>query len=291
MSLKEQQPALDIKQQIENLKNNQLIIEDEKAASDFLNDVSYFRLIKAYSLGLKDKNGPYRDQASFELIKELYLFNSSFRHLLFPQIERIEINLRCRLGNHFCLQYGVLGYLDENNFADLSRYNDFIEDVQKEIAYNARSPFVRNFQNNYIDGNLPFYALLEVMTFGTLSKLLQNLHSSDRKSIGQLYGVPYTYLESWVESIAYVRNVCAHYGRLYNAKLTKTPTLYEEYKKKGIHNYHIFSVLLCMKHLLPRDEHWLKFIDSLDALFKKYPHVQKRRMGFPDDWKTMLLDN
>ena len=48
MTLKEHQPALDIKQQIDNLKGKQLIIEDEKAASDFLNDVSYFRLIKAY---------------------------------------------------------------------------------------------------------------------------------------------------------------------------------------------------------------------------------------------------
>ena len=54
MTLKEHQPALDIKQQIDNLKGKQLIIEDEKAASDFLNDVSYFRLIKAYSLGFQD---------------------------------------------------------------------------------------------------------------------------------------------------------------------------------------------------------------------------------------------
>lgn len=35
-------------------------------------------------------------------------------------------------------------------------------------------------------------------------------------------------VESWLESISYVRNICAHYGRLYNAKLSKTPMLYKE---------------------------------------------------------------
>lgn len=288
MTLKSHQPALDVNQQIENLKEKNLIFEDETAAAKFLNDVSYFRLIKAYSLGLKDKNGPYRDQASFDLLKELYLFNSNFRHLLFPQIEKIEVNLRCRLGNYFCLQYGVLGYLDDSNFCDLARHQDFLEDIEKDIAYNSKSPFVKNFQTNYIGGNLPFYALLEVMTFGTLSKLFQNLKQQDRKAISKMYGVPYTYFESWIESIAYVRNVCAHYGRLYNAKLTKTPKLYEEYKRKGIHNYHVFSVLICMKLLLPNDYHWTEFISDIDVLFNKYPHVKKKRMGFPDDWKAIL---
>jgi len=35
----------------------------------------------------------------------------------------------------------------------------------------------------------------------------------------------------WLESIFYVRNICAHYGRLYNAKLSKMPVLYKEYTK------------------------------------------------------------
>ena len=51
-----------------------------------------------------------------------------------------------------------------------------------------------------------------------------------------MYGVGYTYLESWIESIAYVRNVCAHYGRIYNAKLIKRPLLYRQFTEHGIKN-------------------------------------------------------
>jgi hypothetical protein len=50
--LKAQQPPMTVDEQITNLREKGLIIEDEDYARSFLNDVSYFRLIKAYSLGL-----------------------------------------------------------------------------------------------------------------------------------------------------------------------------------------------------------------------------------------------
>lgn len=56
--------------------------------------------------------------------------------------------------------------------------------------------------------------------------------------IALTYNVSYTYFESWIESISYIRNICAHYGRLYNAKLTKTPKLYQQYTKNI---YQIFA--------------------------------------------------
>ena len=48
--------AIDIDEQIENLKDIGLIIGDEDFARNVLNNVSYYRLIKAYSLELKPKN-------------------------------------------------------------------------------------------------------------------------------------------------------------------------------------------------------------------------------------------
>ena len=98
---KQHQPPLTVEEQITNLKELGLEIEDEEKAIGLLNDVSYFRLIKAYSLGLKPKNSNYNAGISFDRIIQLYKFNCKFRQLLFPIIERIEINLRCRLANSF----------------------------------------------------------------------------------------------------------------------------------------------------------------------------------------------
>ena len=286
--LKQHQPPMTIDEQIENLKAIGLIVEDEEYAKEILNDISYFRLIKAYSLNLKPKNGNYEEQVTFEQIVELYLFNAKFRQLIFPEIEKIEINVRCRIANYFAEQYGVLGYLQADHFVNPDYHQTFLSDIEEEIRRNSKAPFVKNFRDNYEGGNLPIYALVEVFSFGTLSKFYKNMKNPDKKAVAKTFGVGYSYLESWLESISYVRNICAHYGRLYNAKLSKTPILYKEYFAAGIGNNRIFGILLCMRTLLRNDSHWNIFVDEVELLFEKYEHVDFKTMGFPKNWKKLL---
>lgn len=284
--LKEQQSPLTVDEQIENLKSLKLEIPDEKFAREFLNDVSYFRFIKAYSLGLKPKNGNYYEGVTFDQLVELYRFNSNLRALLFPLVERVEINLRCRISNYFCTKYGVLGYKDKNNFA---LYPDkFAQDIEREINRNLSTPFIRNFKENYINGDIPLYALVEILSFGLLSKFYKNMHSIDKKKIALRYGVGYAYLESWIESLSYVRNVCAHYGRLYNINFTKKPRLYRDDIAIGLSNDRMMGTLLCLKRLLPDDDRWSEFLAELNQLLSKYPHVRIDKMGFPGNWKEIL---
>lgn len=282
------QPPLTIEEQVKNLKEIGLIIDDEDYAWKILNDISYFRLIKAYSLNLKPKNGEYHEGVTFGQIVELYLFNANFRQILFPEIEKIEINTRCRIANYFAEKHGVLGYLEKEHFAKEKYHEIFLKDIEEEIRRNSKAPFVCNFRENYEGGKLPIYALVEVFSFGTLSKFYKNMMNPDKKEVAKIFGVGYTYLESWLESISYVRNICAHYGRLYNAKLSKTPILYKEYSEAGIGNNRIFGVLLCMKNLLKKDMHWNIFVDQMDNLFEKYENVNIKTMGFPEMWKNLL---
>lgn len=114
------------------------------------------------------------------------------------------------------------------------------------------------------------------------------MKNTDKKAVAKSFGIGYTYLESWLESISYVRNICAHYGRLYNAKLSKTPILYKEYSQQGIGNNRMFGVLLCMRHILLHDKHWNLYVDQIEALIEKYEKVDVRTMGFTDNWKELL---
>lgn len=136
--LKQHQPPMTIDEQVENLKSIGLIVEDEEYAKRILNDISYFRLIKAYSLNLKPKNGNYVDKVTFEQLVELYLFNANFRQIIFPEIEKIEINVRCRIANYFAEQYGVLRYLEADNFVNPEYHQSFIDDIEEEIRRNQK---------------------------------------------------------------------------------------------------------------------------------------------------------
>lgn len=77
--LKQHQPPMTIEEQVENLRKIGLVVEDEAYAKRILNDISYFRLIKAYSLNLKPKNGNYDAKTTFKQIVDLYRFNANFR--------------------------------------------------------------------------------------------------------------------------------------------------------------------------------------------------------------------
>ena len=287
--LKAHQPSMTIDEHIGNLKSKGLIIEDEEKAKSFLNDVSYFRLVKAYSLGLKVKNEKYNEGVRFEDIVGRYLFNANLRQIVLVQIEKVEINFRCRLANYFSDKYGVLGYEDINNFAVPEKiFNPFYEDMLKELSRNAKSPFVLNFRENYVDGKIPLYALVELFSFGTLSKFYKNMKNEDKKAVAKIYGVSYTYFGSWIENVAFVRNVCAHYGRIYNIKFPKAPKLYKRYSEKGIKNYRLFATLLTLKHLLPNDQQWLNFVDNIELLFEKYSNIKLDFIDFPTNWKEYL---
>ncbi len=289
MDKKQHQPALNVEQQIENLKSLNLIIKDEKNAKKVLSNISYFRIIKAYGLGLKQKNSQFDGTVQFDDIVALYHFNEHFRQLLFRYIERIEVNLRCRIANYFSCTYGVLGYENAENFSVPEYHEEFLRDIKSEINRNSRTPFVKNFRNNYIDGKIPFYALVELFSFGTLSKFFKNMKATDKKAIAELYGINYTYLESWFEHIAFVRNICAHYGRIYNVNLSKTPKLYKQYSESNISNLRVFATLICMKHLLTDDTEWEEFVNAVENLIIQNPQVKIELMGFPNNWKKYLI--
>lgn len=286
--MKKHQKPLNIDEQINNLKNIGLIINDEKYAKEILNKISYFRLIKAYSLSLKQKNCNYNN-VYFEDIVNLYLFNVKLRRILFMVIEDIEITLRCRISNYFSLTYGSLGYENENNFSNADNHKKILSDIYREIQKNQRSPFVKNFKTNYEGGKLPLYAIIELFTFGTLSKFYKNLKNKDKKDIAQTFNIGYTYLESWIESISYARNICAHYGRLYNLNLIKKPMLYKEYYAKNISNDRIFGVILCIKHLLQNNtDLWIEFVNELKLLINNNKNIELSLIGFPKDWVSLL---
>ena len=53
------------------------------------------------------------------------------------------------------------------------------------------------------------------MTFGCLSRFIGGLHRKDRKQLAKHYQLNSEELASIVLHLSYVRNVCAHHGRLW----------------------------------------------------------------------------
>ena len=61
----------------------------------------------------------------------------------------------------------------------------------------------------------PIWKTMEVVSFGTLSKLYCNFSDVDvKKAVAHSFGLPqYLYLETWTKCIAVLRNLCAHHPK------------------------------------------------------------------------------
>lgn len=290
-------PALTYQEQIDRLKNvHNLTISDDSAALKILKRVNYYRL-SAYGLGLKQKNDKerYRDGISLEHIYRLYEFDSIFRNLLVRVIEQLEIQLRAQISNYLALKYGAEGYIDSTLFKDKktkdggSIHAAVIDSFKKECDHQKNAPFVKHHMDKY-EGHFPIWVAVELFTFGNLSSIYSIMTIDDRKEIAKLYSTEPKYLGSWILALVEIRNICAHYSRLYNMPLKQTPHLYPEYKKyRSVGINKIFPALLAMKRMLGNDERWKDFETQLEALIEEYQDVVNLSfMGFPNDWKDVL---
>ncbi len=88
------------------------------------------------------------------------------------------------------------------------------------------------------------------MSFGTLSKLFKGMLYQDQQRVVAPWGVLPNVAETWLHSLSYVRNVCAHHGRLWNRELAISPRIPHQPGWSGVVNSkRIYCVLCILQHM------------------------------------------
>lgn len=244
--------------QIERLKDfHKLSIDDDEEALLILKKINYYRL-SGYGIGLTLPNNKdqYRPGVSLKHLYKLYKFDSKMKNLLSLVIEQIEIQFRANISYHLAINYGTLGYLDRTNFADRtdSKRNSVFEKISEEfksmVERNKSLPFVKHHINKY-GGQFPIWVAVELFTFGNLTSLYSIMQDKDKNAIAKLYRTTDFYFNSWIRLLQVVRNICAHYGRLYNLTLMITPNLHKDYdflkNDSRTQKIKVFYVLIVLK--------------------------------------------
>lgn len=267
-------------QQVEKLKSRGCIISDESKSIDFLSSVGYYRL-SAYFLPFKKADDAYMPGTTLERIYHIYEFDSRLRRILFSAIESIEINLRSMISYHYSLKYGSLGYYDKQNFNHDHNPKRFKENVEREIKSNRNQPFVKHHIEKY-NCKFPLWAVMELFTFGMLSYFYSDMKTEDQKA---LFGKKYKKVRSWLHCCTDLRNMCAHYNRLYYRKFTSIPA--------GIDvedNRSLWAQMLVVKELYPSNKNWnTDILPALRKLFDDYhDSIDLKHISFPENWYELL---
>lgn len=153
--------------------------------------------------------------------------------------------------------------------------------------------FIRHYRKKYTNPeNPPAWMTLELASFGQLSILFKNLRNCEaRKEVAAHFGLHPTVLVSWLETLSYVRNSCAHHSRLWNRKLPK-PTLLPEIaegtwlhiKPRQNRLNRLYPALAATAYLLKRLATHDAFPHKLKKLLSDYPKLPLDFMGFPEHW-------
>lgn len=292
--------------QISLLQRRGLSIANEAKALLYLQEISYYRL-SAYFLPYQLAKDKFNPATTFEQIIQTYSFDRDLRLLVFDCIERIEIAIRTQIIYQMALHYNDSHWQDNQSLFITPYYNkigykvDPFNDLQSIIskAKTARTPevYIKHYMDNYSSpANPPSWMCFELLTIGELSHIYRGLkNNADKKRVADFFDVHPTVFTSWLHSITYVRNICAHHARLWNKDLAIEPDILLKPKGNWIsrpfeNNKRTFYFICVLKYLLIRANPGNHLKSKLEELFKKYPEVPIKYLGIPSDGKGNMLD-
>ena len=297
---------LTFQDQLALLKQRQLIVDNDSKAIDYLSEISYYRL-SAYFLPYQKTKDTFNPNTNFKQIIDTYSFDRELRLLVFDCIERIEVAIRTQMVYTMSMHYNDSHWQDNQNLFITPYYNkignlvDPYSDFQSIIskAKTARTPevFIKHYVATYSKpSNPPSWMCLELLTMGELSHLYRGLkNNSDKKRIANFFDVHPTVFVSWLHTLTYVRNICAHHSRLWNRDLAIEPEKLLKpvgnwVSKPFENNKRMFYFICILKYLINRANPGNSLKDKLQNLFKKYPNVPIQYIGIPSDGKGNSLD-
>ncbi|QTD36256.1 Abi family protein [Polaribacter batillariae] len=298
-----QKPSLTYSEQLQQLKDRGLIIENEIKALHLLENLSYYRLSAYWYPMLETPKNAHRFKidSSFNKAFKLYCFDREFRKLISLEIEKIEVSIRAKMIYILSHSNGPFWYSNANLFINSEKLSITLKKLRSE-KNRSDEEFIKAFNKNYSNTLPPSWMILEISSLGTLSSLYKNLKPKRAKrNVANYYGLDVSTFESWLHTLTYVRNICAHHSRLWNKRMSIQPQipLTPSNKFINIHqlpnpnqsgktwrindrSYFILTMILYLSNTI-HPKH--KFKEKLNTLFIKYPFVDKKALGFPENWQ------
>ena len=83
-----------------------------------------------------------------------------------------------------------------------------------------------------------------------------------------------------------VRNICAHYNRLYNQPLEEQPILPN--RLRLYESNRLFPLLLTFAYTLGRERVFTRLVTGIALLEEDYPEADLACCGFPENWREIL---
>lgn len=323
-------PWHSLEQQVDRLASKGVDVAPHSETEALLAAVGYYRLAGYLypfrdSMQHIDKAGrprttilsQYRPGTSIAHVTKVIDFDRHLRMLALEGVERVEVALRMRIA-YVLGARSQLAHLDPATFvasftehqvdeatgwrSRASKHAEWLQRVAQR-RNGSDEAFVAHFRDQY-EGQMPIWALTEILELGQLSRLYQGLNEDEAGEIAAAFGVPTKkVMASWIASLNYVRNVAAHHARLFNRKLQYAPGrprvgviplldhLRDDDLPKGA--FGVYAALAVTAYLLRSIEsdrsNWSGRLVALLRAFPHAEHLPLASLGAPNGWDEKPL--
>lgn len=296
-------------EQLEIFKHKGLIVSDENYAKQVLLRENYFFLNGYRHLFVRSlENRNFKEGTRFEEIYSLFLFDRSFRNILFKNLLVIENNLKSITSYQLSKKYGYRerDYLRAKNFTQAPerqrQVNDLLKKMKRQIRVNGtQHSATLHYVSNY--GYIPLWILVKVLSFGIVSEMFSILKPEDQNEIAKIYTIETESIMIYLPILANYRNLCAHEDILYDNRTQKEidDTIYHQIlkipKENGEYIYgknDLFALIIILKQMLQPEE-FKNMIIELDNVVQTLNYNLTTikledvldKMGFPLNWKEL----
>lgn len=296
-------------EQIEIFKHKGMVVHDERYAKQILLRENYFFLNGYRHLFYKSETEKkFITGTTFEELYSLFLFDRSFRNVIFKYLLVIENNLKSITSYQLSKKYGYRerDYLRAKNFthdpAKQRQVNDLLKKMKRQIRVNgSQHSATLHYVSNY--GYIPLWILVKVLSFGIVSEMFSILKPEDQHEISKVYNVDVEDLLVYLPILANYRNLCAHEDILYENRTQKEidDTIYHQVldipKENGEYIYgksDLFALLIIMRQMLTTED-FKNMTNELENVVATLDYnltsikIEKvlNRMGFPKNWKDL----
>jgi abortive infection bacteriophage resistance protein len=91
---------------------------------------------------------------------------------------------------------------------------------------------------------------------------------------------------SWLHSLSYLRNLCAHYSKIWNRSFTLKPAIVNKYQQQLKNNTRFSAQAAILKIFLDVISPGSEWGNHLRSLIKQHPMIDVKRIGFNEGWES-----
>lgn len=324
--------------QLDQLIERGMRVTDREKALECLRRIGYYRL-SGYWYAFRQRSGPvcvlnkdgkpvnrkksgkplestlaldeFKEGATFGNVVDLYVFDKKLRLLAMDALERIEVALRVDI-SHTLGEVDSFAYLKPELLHEtfsvaldertgLTKHHQWLG-KHAQLINRSKEEFVSHHRDKY-GYPLAIWVACELWDFGTMAMLYGGLREREQDAIARRYGIENGRIfATWLRSLNYLRNVCAHHARLWNRNIVEQPKLPAAHEVAWVEGVEqdrhakarCYLLLLIIRHLLqvinPRStwsERMKCHLQGFPSLGLDHLGLNLRGMGVPDSWENI----